>query len=184
MAEFYIMAADTTEFSDYIYPDAEQIPYKLKQACTESSFQHIDKDIQTIPISPLSEDSMPDFMYDPVCAVPLISERLKTLFDSLDIRNLYYQRILMKRQKDHISNSYWLAVPPRIKCLDIDKSIVNVLDRAERIVIDKDKIGNYEIFKTADAVNTEIIVTKRLKDIVEQKGFTKGFGFYNDENLI
>ena len=184
MSGFYIMAADTTEFSDYIYLDTAQIPDKLKWACVDSAFQHIDKNLHTLLISAASEDALPDFLYDPVCAVPLISERLKQLFDSLDIRNLFYQRVWLERRSDHISQSYWLAVPPRISCLDLDKSIITSLERAERMVIERDKIGNYEIFKTADAVNTEIIVTEKLKNAVEEKGFTEGFGFYSDEHLI
>ena len=48
---------------------------------------------------------------------------------------------------------------------------------------DEDKTGNYCIFKISGVINDEIIIKEKIKKIVEEKGFNKGFLFADDENL-
>ena len=176
--KYYVMKAYSTTASDYIYLDNYKIPNDLKKACCHSDFQYVDKNLSVLKLAEESGSEFPDFIYDEFNEVPLISCRLKTLFDGLDIRNLFYQRIKVERKSDHISENYWLAIPLRIDCLDYENSeIDDLMNEASLIVINPDNVGNYEIFKLANVFNSQIIVTERLKNKVEEEGFLEGFGF-------
>lgn len=177
--KYYIMKAFDTTGSDYIYLDNDTLDENLKMACCNSEFQYVDKNLTALRLSNESGNLFPNFIYDELNEVPLISCSLKRLFDQLDIRSLYYQRIKVERKSDHISENYWLAIPMKIDCLDMDLSEVDeILNEAEKIVINPDNVGNYEIFKLANVINNQIIVTETLKNAVEQAGLTAGFGFF------
>ena len=179
-----MLSVDTVG-SPYIFLDDYHLSEDIKRGCRKSEFQFITKDIGCFIIDEGSGNDLPDFILDSRNNVPLISERLKKVFDSLEIKNLYYQRVKLERKTDNLSESYWLAVPPRIDCLDRDKSIIDTLwNKAEKVVIDPDKIGNYEIFKISGIVNNEIIVTDTIKAAVEKAGCTKGCIFFKDDNLL
>ena len=76
-------------------------------------------------------------------------------------------------------------MPPRIDCIDYEKSVIDELfNETEILAIDEYKTGNYEIFKVSGAADSQIIVTEKLKNTVEKYGFTEGFVFFDDENLI
>lgn len=184
MGKYYFMSADDPYYSDYIRLDSDSVPEKLSFACCMSRFQHIEKSVGTLEVSEESGYELADFIYGQD-NVPLISERLKRLFDSLDIRNLFYQRVRLIRKSDNLCESYWLAVPPRIDALDNAKSIKDdILNTAEYIAIDDSMVGNYDIFKLAGVVNNEIIVTEKLKNAVEKKNFMSGFGFLEVTDLV
>ena len=172
------MKAYDTTGSDFIFLENDSIDSNLRKACCNSEFQFVDKKLSTLMLSDESGDQFPDFIYDELNEVPLISCRLKRLFDELDIRSLFYQRLRLESKANHVYESYWLAIPMKIDCLDYDASNVDeILNEAKRIVINPKNVGNYEIFKLANVFNSQIIVTERLKNKVEEEGFTEGFGF-------
>ena len=185
--KYYIMKAFDTTGSDFIFLENDSIDDNLKSACCNSQFQYVDKNLKLLKLSEESGNELPDFIYDELNEVPLISCRLKRLFDELDIRSLFYQRLRLESKANHISESYWLAIPMKIDCLDYDASdideIINedgkILKEASKIVINPENVGNYEIFKLANVVNSQIIVTENLKNAVEQAGLTAGFGFFD-----
>ena len=175
--KYYIMKAYDTTGSEYIYLENELLEEHLKEACKNSEFQYVDKNLSVLQLSEESGDQLPDFIYDELNEVPLISCRLKRLFDELDIRSLFYQRLRLESKANHISESYWLAIPMKIGCLDYDASDIDeILNEAKRIVINP---KNVEIFKLANVDNSQIIVTENLKNAVKQAGFTAGFGFFD-----
>ncbi|MCX4375244.1 MAG: hypothetical protein OSJ61_03645 [Lachnospiraceae bacterium] len=184
MSEFYyLFAADSYE-SPYLYLCHDNLGSELIRGCKNSEFQYIPSKIGVLLLDENSGDSLPDFICDRVNCVPLISERLKALFDELQIKNLYYQRVSLCRNKDNLHESYWLAIPPRIDCIDFERSTIDDMwNTAEVISIDKDKIGNYHIFKLLKVVNDEIIITNFLKEQIEKKGFTTGLAFLSDNTL-
>ncbi len=185
MSEYYYMSAAAAVESEYIYLDNDRLSEELSSGCRESEFQYIPEKIGKIFLNDESGDELPDFICDELNNVPLISERLKKLFDEISIKNLYYQRVQLIRERDELSVSYWLAVPPRISCLNKARSRINEKwQRAETLVIDPVRTGSYKIFKIADAMNDEIIVKRELRDLIESKGFTKGFLFIKDDSLV
>lgn len=179
------MIADNIADTDYIFLDSEKVPDDLKYGCRRSEFQYIPKDLSVLEADISCGGRLPDFMYDPENYIPLISDRLKNLFDDMDIRNLFYRRVKIIKKGESFSESYWLAVPPRIDCIDYEKSVIDELfNETEILAIDEYKTGNYEIFKVSGAADSQIIVTEKLKNTVEKYGFTEGFVFFDDENLI
>lgn len=172
------MKAYRTTASDYIYLDHYNLPKNLSMACCKSEFQFVDKNLSVLKLAEKRGNEFPDFIYDEFNEVPLISCRLKKLFDGLGIRELFYKSIKVERKSDHISKSYWLAIPLRIDCLEYEHSeIDDLMNEASLIDINPDNVGNYEIFKLAKVFNSQIIVTETLKNKVEEKGYLKGFGF-------
>ena len=158
------------EGSDLICLDGDRLPERLKMACWESQFQFVDKSLPPLPLTPDCGDVCPDFLL--TGGVPLISDRLKRVFDRMDIRNLFYQRVRVQRE-DGYSESYFLAIPPRIDCLDRELSRLDAdLEIAERIVIDPPKVGNYEIFKLAGIQDADIYVTETLCRAMEEAEIT------------
>lgn len=183
MEKYYFIASDDIEDSDYIYLDETSIPDRLRWACRRSEFQYVDKSLKELALDEFSGSQLADFIYSEKNNVPLISERLKREFDRLDIRNLFYQRVNLVRKFGNLYETYWLAIPPRIDCLRKDQCIIDELNHAETIVIEEEKVGNYEIFKIAGLNNNEIIVTKKLKEMIEKAETLEGFHFFEDENL-
>ena len=55
-----------------------------------------------------------------------------------------------------------------------------LIREAEKIFVDKDKVGRYDIFKLAGVVNQEIIVTEKLKNALVAGDFENLF-FYELE---
>ena len=73
-----------------------------------------------------------------------------------------------------IAEDYFLALPPRINCLDEERSLIvesKSARLAKKIFIDEEKIGRYEIFKLADFENQDIIITERLKEVLAANNF-------------
>lgn len=186
MNKYYFLIAEDTEGSDYLFLDDDRIPDDLKRGCRSSNYQFIDPNISELYASPESGDILPDFICDGHNDVPLISERMKAVFDSLKIRFIFYQRIRIVRRSDGLSENYWLAVPPRIDCLDLDieKSRIDKMRNiAIQMVIDQDKVGNCEIFKISGVKNNEIIISSKLKNALEKQKITKGFYMVEDDKL-
>lgn len=173
--KFYTMFAQT-EVSDYVMPGPEL--KCLKKGCEKSEFQFLDKS----PLECSLADGgleFPDFLiYD--LTVPLISELFKQELDKAGVTNLFYKPIVFVDRELLIEEPFWLALPPRIDCLDMEKSVIEVSDNPYRdpedlfrevtnIVIDESKVGNYQIFKMPYTyANQDIIVNeniyRRLKD--------------------
>jgi len=169
MSDFYIMWADDSP--DYISLDSDMIPIKFEDACFNSEFQHIfPKEKMTLELSEDSETIFPDFIYDESCGIPLISDKLKLIFDDFGIDNLVYQRIVLHQEDSGTDIECWLALPPKINCLNFKKSeFMESTGSVIEMVIDKRKVGRYDIFKVSGkssglVAGAKIIVTKRLYD--------------------
>lgn len=173
--KFYVMYAETC-IEEYVKPgDGLKI---LEKACRLSEFQYLDHS----PISAVVEEDggeeFPDFLIYRK-SVPLISERFRQVFDRAGVDNIFYKPVTLTHSELGQSELYFLALPPRINCLNLSESVINVeenefappnelIKEVTEIVIDDDKAGNYKIFKLSpEFVNQEIIVTENLKKAVE-----------------
>ena len=111
-----------------------------------------------------------DFIYDR--GIPLVSEKVKDFFDEYGIDYLFYKKIILKKTTVGIEEPYWLALPPRIDCLNFEESEIDTfLNSADEIVINENKIGRYEIFKLGKVTNLEIVVTENLAKKLKEKKF-------------
>lgn len=173
MREYYIMQPVLS--TDYILVNA---PPDIQKGCMNSEFQFLDKKTRTLDISFDGGGEFPDFVMANQYA-PYISDRLKRVFDRMGIDNLFYQKTIFSLREFDIEAIYWLAVPPRIKCLD-PECIDETLGVATKIILLKEKIGNYKIFKAADVGNNEVIVSEEIKNELEmllKKDALEGFKF-------
>lgn len=144
--------------------------------CARSDFQYLDRRPISVEVAAESGNVCQDFIYE--ISTPLISERVKDFFDDFGIDYLFYKRITLTRSNVGMREPYWLALPPRIDCLDIPRSEIDEdTMNAEQIVINTSKIGRYDIFKLAGVANLEIIVTEKLAKALEEKDF-KGLFIY------
>ena len=154
---FYRMTAGQAE--EYAVP-GEEIK-ELTRGCERSEFQFLTRE----PLqADLSEDSgleFPDFL----CRfqIPLISDEFKKVLDGAGVDNLFYKVVMLTDKTIGTQERYWLALPPRIRCLNRSQSTFvepeATLPKAEKIVINPSKVGNYKIFCIEEVVNRDIIIT-------------------------
>ena len=175
--DFYCLNSLCSNDPDLIHLDDDKIPQTLRDACRKSEFQFIDKHLDTLILDEERGNILSDFIYDIKNNVPVISRRLKSVFDSAGIDHVCYRRIKLLRKSDGFCEDCFLCVPPRIRCLDRENSCIDEYGMAERIVIDPGLVGNFDIFKLSEPVNCEIFVTGRLKEKIEHEKAVRGFKF-------
>ena len=172
--KFYRMYANTC-VEEYVKPGKSiQV---LERGCLNSEFQFLDKGPLAVELSEEGGLQFPDFL---LCGcIPLVSLRFKEVLDGFDVDYLFYKQIRLFFPLLGIHSVYWLALPPRIQCLDLKKSMIDIEDNefilpyekmreAKKIVINEDETGRYHIFKLAGVVNQDIIVTETLKNVLSE----------------
>ena len=149
----------------------------IDQFCQRSEFQFLNKKMITIEVTEDSGRVCQDFIYSH--GIPLISERLKEFFDEYGIDYLFYKKVLLRKSSVGMEEVYWLALPERIKCLNVEESEIDeFLNIAEKIVINPDRVGRYEIFKLAEVGNLQIIISEKLANKIKNENFI-GIHIYN-----
>lgn len=183
--DFFTMTAEQA-VAEYARPGLELDC--LKWPCRKSAFQLLDNDPLAVEISEGGGTEFPDFILH-LGVIPLVSERLKQVFLALELNNLLYKPIDLVCSYLGLCERYWLALPPRIDCLDWRACVLEEdsdptcgfwarLHRVRKIVIDDSKVGHYRIFKLpVQVLNQEIIVTRDVK-IALEKGNFRNLYFY------
>ena len=180
--KYYIMYADTC-VEDYAYP-GDGIN-ELIRGCINSEFQFLDKQPLEVELSETEGGLVfPDFILAGTDGcVPLMSEKMKRLMEQYGVDNLFYKRVYLTFASVGIREPYWLALPPRINCLDFEnikkeemtEEEVEGLMPWERmrevnvVKIIPSNVGNYKVFRLAEVVNQHIIVTEDLKNALEKE---------------
>ena len=144
-----------------------RVPPEIKRGVIDSEFQFLDHKKISIDLEDCYGTDFPDLIMAENY-VPMISEKLKRKFDSWGIDNLFYKKIILLMKDYDIEEIYWLALPPRIDCLDPERSFDKVLEICTKIVILPNKVGNFDIFKLKNG-NDAIIITERLKNLLLQE---------------
>lgn len=150
----------------------------LIQGCMRSEFQYLDRLPVSVEIDKDGGLEFPDLIiHEDV--IPLISERFRQILNRLDVDNLFCKPVTLTFALLGYSESYWLALPPRIRCLDMERCIISqeqneflrtdeLIRKVEKIVIRPETVGNYKIFKLpAEYTNQDIIVTEEVKETSE-----------------
>lgn len=173
MASFFFMdTIDTDE--EYAAPE-ERLAQQLSRGCGNSEFQFLDHALLTAHVREDSGDEFPDFWFDDIENVPLVSDAFYRHLVNRGVDNLFYKPIDLANEFGDVRR-YWLALPPRIRALSakstLEEDEIYHYREATHIVIDPAGVGNYQIFQLADVVNNEIIITADLKESIEQAEFT------------
>ena len=175
--DFYTMYAEACVENYVQLTDGLQ---SLQRGCLNSEFQYLDKKPLTVEVSEDGGTEFPDFILTGLGnCIPLISDKFKRLLDGLYINNLFYKQVYLTISSLGIKESYWLALPPRIRCLDYERSVIEKEDNeylpekelirgAKDIVINSAAVGNYQIFRLADVVNQDIVVVDKLKSALSK----------------
>lgn len=153
--------------SEYVNIDNEL--YDIESNCRCSKIQLIPKEIPPVELKDESGDIWPDFMYE--SGLPLISKRFKDFLDDEKIENLFYKEITLKRVKKGDEKKYWLAIPPKIKCLGKGTVFHEVFGSVEHFEIDEKRIGYYNIFRCENVSNPEIILTESFAEKLKAQNF-------------
>ena len=162
------------EISDYLNLDFNKSYFEeLSGPCNASEFQFLDKKILKIELDDTIETSrviIPDFIYER--GIALISERFKNFLDECIVDYIFYKKIILSKTDCGWEEIFWLAIPPRINCLDFDKSeISHFLHHAEKICINPKRIGCYKIFKISGVSNVDIILTEDMAEKIRAENF-------------
>lgn len=167
---FYELQQKVSEFYVKV-----RVPPEIKRGCIYSEFQYLDHRELQVELEDTCGTEFPDLIMAENY-VPLISNKLKRMFDTWGIDNLYYKKMILKMSAYDIEETYWLALPPRIACLDPEEAFDEEFSACIRIVILSNKVGNYDIFKLQKG-NDEVIITDRLKELLTnelEKGSIQG----------
>ena len=160
MAEYYIL--DAEQCDDWI---SFSVPESWNRGCLTSEFQYIPAGTERLEVTAGTE------LYDFSLVnefIPVISKRMKEIFEKLGVDNLYYKKILLDYYGQE--EEYWLALPPRIKCVDpdcADDDFEAFGDIHDARILD-DRVGNYQMFKLSGVGNQEIVIRKNLKQQLEE----------------
>ena len=173
--KFFSMYAQSS-VAEYVVPGEEIL--QLQRGCLKSEFQFLDHTPITVPVIEDGGEEFPDFLiYAEI--IPLVTENFRQILDRAGVNNLFYKPVNLTYGARNTEN-YFLALPPRIDCLNFTDSVIEVeenefaqedelIKEVVKIVIDENKIGNYKIFKLpVGFVNQEIIVTEDLKTAIEK----------------
>ena len=180
--KFFIMYADSC-VEDYAYP-GDGIN-ELVRGCINSEFQFLDRQPLDVELSETEGGLVfPDFILaGPDGCIPLMSEKMKRLMEQNSVDNLFYKRVYLTFASVGIREPYWLALPPRINCLDfenikkeemIEEDVEGLMpwERMREVNVIKiisSNVGNYKVFRLAEVVNQHIIVTEDLKNALEKE---------------
>lgn len=180
MPDFFILSA-ATSVEEYVAPDSSL--RVLENGCLTSEFQFLDHAPLEVAVDPERGEEYPDFLLND--DIPLVSDRFYRLLVDAGVDNLFYKPVTLKDDELRRCEPYWLALPPRIRALS-DRSTITVdededlapeewMREATHIVIAPARVGNFQMFRLADVVNQEIIITKGLKERIERASFTNIF---------
>ena len=184
--KFFVMYAESC-IEEYAAPGADI--FELKRGCLNSEFQFLDHSPLSVEISDEGGIYFPDFILKGT--IPLISTAMKRTLDKFGVDYLFYKPIQLTYSALGRAENYFLALPPRINCIDTSKSIIEVekndfilptelIREVKKICIAENQIGRYDIFKLAGVVNQEIIITEKLKTALAEGNFENAF-FYELE---
>lgn len=160
IVEEYI-SIDDSEFED------------IEMYCISSEFQYMNKKEITVYTSDNGGLMFTDFFYNN--AVALFSERLYKMLLNNGVDNLFTKLVRVVSRATGKNKKYILALPPRIDCLDNEKSeyeefsddSFHSLKAVSRLVIDEKKVGGYKIFKLAGVMDNSIYVTDEVKECLK-----------------
>lgn len=185
MKEFYILKS-LSEAEEFIRIKGNVANIKIP--VMKSEIQHLDKKRVVFDISEEGGLEIPDL----ICkeGIVLVSDRVKQLFDAMGIEYVFWKEADIHSERFGIHETFWIIVPPRIDCLDLDKSewdpqwdfeegIVPMLE-SKKIVIRPELTGRFQIFKILGVMDNNIYVDKALYEAMNSCNYN-GITFIKGE---
>lgn len=145
-----------------------------------SEFQFLDRKTVRFEISEDGGLEIPDVILQD--NVWFISDKVKDTLDDYGADYVFYKKAEIVCDKFGIFENYWIMVPPRIDCLDIDESdfdnewdfhdgIIPNMD-FRKITISPGMLGRYEIFKIMGIDDYNIYITSHMYEVLSSKSFS------------
>lgn len=174
MSFYYLVDGDSQNFTSI---PRENIPESLKISdIKRGEIQFVSKDPLTIQVKDDVAINNPDCFVTPI---PLFSNNLKNILDSIGVDYVYYKPVYIENKFLESKELYWLAMVPFVECTDPDD---------EDIIADR--IGRFKIFKLVrpggNPGNSTIFINEELKKRLEKELKTdnlQGFYFNDIKNL-
>ncbi len=142
----------------------------LSLHCSSSEFQYLTKDTREVLLKDKTGTVWPDFINEK--GIPLVSKKMKDFLLKNGLDYLFYKKILLKTDRNSDGHEYWLALPARISCLNLEDTVIDDLfGTVEHFVINDKKVGRYEMFKLDGVTNLEIIITESLANKINEQDF-------------
>ena len=144
----------------------------IKDACRKSEIQYLDRKIITIAASESGGIEFPDLIiYEDMYLFSndVIDQIKKEIEEYVFLKPIEITCDVIGKKE-----LYWLIVPPRIDCLDLDNSevedewdfelgIIPVL-HCKKTRIDEKLVGNFEVFKIAEIDDNNIYINENIKN--------------------
>ena len=156
----------------------------IKLPIRKSETQYLNKEKIELGILESGGLEIPDVIYYE--SIFLISNRLKQLFDTVGIDYVFWKPADIHSEQFGIHETFWIIVPQRIDCLDIDNSIFDSewdfqdglvpMLNIEKIAVLSKNIGNFQIFKILGITDNNIYITRELFEKISLGDF-KGIDF-------
>lgn len=167
MLEIYVLKT-LSAAEEYIQIEGNITDIKIP--LLKSELQYLNKEKIVFDISEEGGLEIPDALY--YDGSFLVSDKFKRLLDSLNIDYIFWKPADIHSEQFGIHETFWIMVPPRIDCLDIDESVYNTkwdfqdgllpMLEVEKIIVDPKLIGRFHLFKILGVLDNNIYVTNQL----------------------
>lgn len=182
MDEIYVMKC-LSGAEEYIQLNGDVS--KLKVHIIKSEIQYLDNNKIVMDISDEGGMEIPDILYYE--GITFVSSRFKEFMDFECIDYVFWKQADIHSEKYGIHETFWILVPPRIDCIDLDESIVNTewdfsdglipMLSTDKIVIQSKMTGRFMIFKISGIMDNNIYVKKEFFEKAKLMEF-EGIIFY------
>ncbi len=153
---------------------------KIRMHIVKSEIHLLKDDVVPFEISEQGGLLVPDVLYYE--GIYLFSNRVKELLDRNKADYLHWIKADIHSEKLGIKEEFWILIPPKIDCIDIDRSDIDVSgwDYSDGIVpmfeysslkIIPGLLGKYEMFKILGIRDNNIYVTDRLYEQIKAQNY-------------
>lgn len=127
-------------------------------------------DLDTLPVQYyLEENSNPEYVDFIASPVPVVSDRLKQLFQKFDPQ-IFFKPVVLADAAKMRQELYWLMNPPSCACV-ADEREFNEDRSVKRLVIDSRKVDGKWIFRVKGILEQRIIVNLGVAESMLRRGY-------------
>lgn len=153
---------------------------KIRMHIIKSEINLIYDNVVHFEISDHGGLEVPDILYYE--GIYLVSNRVKELLGRNNADYLHWIKANLQNKKLGMQEVFWILIPPKIDCIDIDKSdidisdwdyldgIVPMFDYTSLRIVTK-LLGRYEVFKILGIRDNNIYITERMYEQIKSHNF-------------